>query len=98
MAKTPDWMDVEMEKADVIIIDIGYVTDQSARDRADELFALGIGKRNLISAPSTGDPRIHMHIPKSKKDKVFSALPISDKKTWFGATHSYHSKEAGAVA
>ncbi len=91
--KVPDWMDVEMQKADVIIIDIGYATDEPARKRADEIFALGIGRKNLVWGPSTGDPRIHLHIPKIKKAKVFSALPISDKKTWFGATHSYHAKE-----
>lgn len=86
-----DWMDVEMDKKeDVMIIDIGYVTDESARNRADEIFALGVGKKNLIWGPSTGDPRIHMTIPKTKREKVMSSLPISNKKTWFGATHSYH--------
>ena len=80
-----------MHKADVMIIDIGYVTDESARNRADELFALGISKKNLVWGPSTGDPRIHICIPKSKIKKVLGALPISDKKTWFGATHSYHA-------
>ncbi|HEG44076.1 MAG TPA: hypothetical protein ENH94_08510 [Phycisphaerales bacterium] len=88
--KTPDWMDVEMDKADVMIIDIGYVTEQSSRDRADKIFALGIGKKNLVWGPSTGGPRIHIHIPKSKRKKVLVTLPISDKVTWFGATHSYH--------
>lgn len=96
MSKVPSWMDAEpLDGSDVsvIIIDIGYVTDESARNRADEIFALGVGKKNLIWGPSTGDPRIHLHIPKTKKDKVFAALPITDKKTWFGATHSYHEQE-----
>ena len=85
-------MDVEMsEKVDVAIVDIGYVTEESARNRADEFFALGIGKKNLIWGPSTGPPRIHIHIPKSKVDKIMKALPIQAKKTWFGATHSYLS-------
>ena len=85
-----NWMDAEMtEKPDVVIVDIGYVTDESARDRADKMFALGIGKKNLIWGPSTGAPRIHMHIPKSKVTKVMETLPIQAKKTWFGATHSW---------
>jgi len=86
-----DWMDVEMDKKkDVMIIDIGYVNDESARNRADEIFALGVSKKNLVWGPSTGGPRIHVAIPKTKREKVMSSLPISDKKTWFGATHSYH--------
>lgn len=91
-SKVPNWMDAEPlddSEVDVIIIDIGYVTDESARNRADEIFALGVGKKNLVWGQSTGDRRIHIHIPKTKRDKVFSTLPISDKKTWFGATHSY---------
>lgn len=84
-----NWMDVEMFKKDVVIVDIGYVTDESARNRADKIFALGIGKKNLVWGPSTGQPRIHMHIPKSKVSKIMKALPIQAKKTWFGATHSY---------
>jgi len=85
-----DWMDVEMAKSpDVMIVDIGYVNDKEARGRADEIFALGIGKKNLIWGPSTASPRIHIHIPKSKITKIMEALPIQKKKTWFGATHSY---------
>lgn len=87
---TPNWMNVEIHKDDSMIIDIGYVTDEKARDRADELFAIGVGKKNLVWGPSTGDPRIHMFIPKTKRAKVLSKFPISEKKTWFGATHSYH--------
>ena len=87
-----NWMDVEMpKKTDVVIVDIGYVTDESARNRADKIFALGVSTRNLIWGPSTGDPRIHMYIPKTKVAKIMSALPIQAKKTWFGATHSYLS-------
>ena len=98
-SKVPDWMDAEPLDGcdvDVIIVDIGYVKDEAARNRADEIFALGVGKKNLIRGPSTAGGRIHMHIPKTKKKKVFSALPISDKKTWFGATHSYHAVPANA--
>lgn len=87
-----DWMDVEMsKKVDVVIVDIGYVTDESARNRADKLFAAGIGKNNLICGPSTGVSRLHMNIPKSKVAKIMADFPITAKKTWFGATHSYLS-------
>ena len=87
-----NWLDVEAVKdKDVVIIDCGYVTSQTARDRADAIFALGVGRSNMVWGPSTGDPRIHINIPKRKVEKVMAALPISDKKTWFGATHSYLS-------
>ena len=89
MAKK-NWMDVEMDKdKDVVIIDCGYVTSQTARDHADAIFALGVSRSNLVWAPSTGDPRIHINIPKTKVKKVMAELPISDKKTYFGATHNY---------
>ncbi len=84
------WMDVEMHKKEIVVIDCGYLSEQGARDRADEIMALGVGKGNLASGPTAGrDPRIHIHIPPSKVKKVMEALPISNKKTWFGATHSY---------
>ena len=86
-----NWMDVEMDKKDIMIIDCGYVTDKDARNRADEIFDMGIGKKNLRWGASTGDPRIHIYIPKTKVKKILIALPISNKKTWFGATHSYLS-------
>ncbi len=84
------WMDVEMDKdKDVVIIDCGYVTSQTSRDHADAIFALGVSRSNIVWGPSTGDPRIHINIPRMKVKKVMEALPISDKKTYFGATHSY---------
>lgn len=89
MAKRDTWMDVEVDKADIIVVDCGYVSEQSARDRADAIFALGVSKSNLVWGPSTGVPRIHVKIPKSKVAKVMAALPISDEKTWYGATHSF---------
>ena len=86
--KTPNWLDAETGK-DVMIIDIGYVTDEAARNRTDKLFAFGIGKKNLVWGPSTGNPRIHLNIPKSKRKAILAAFPIKTKATWFGATHSY---------
>lgn len=83
-----EWLQVESGK-DVMIIDIGYVNDESARNRADKLFGAGIGKKNLVWGPSTGQPRIHIIIPKSKREKILNDFPIQSKKTWFGATHSY---------
>ena len=89
MAKK-NWMDVEIDKnPDVVIIDCGYVTSQKARDHADAIFALGVSKKNLVWGASTGIARIHINIPQTKVKKIMAALPISDKKTWFGATHSY---------
>jgi len=88
------WMRVEMDKEDIVVIDCGFVSEQAARDRADEVFALGIGRANLAWGPTAGrDPRIHIYIPPSKVKKIMAALPISDKKTWFGATHNYLNKD-----
>ena len=84
-----NWMDVEIDEKDIIIVDVGYINDESARNRADKIFALGVGKKNLIWGPSTGAPRIHIHIPKTKVPKIMKALPIKSQKTWFGATHSF---------
>ena len=84
-----NWMDVEMDKKDIVIVDVGYVNNESARNRADKIFALGVGKKNLIWGPSTGNLRIHIYIPKTKVPKIMDALPIKSKKTWFGATHSF---------
>ena len=74
---------------DLVIVDCGYVTDESARSRADRIFGLGISRRNLIWGASTMALRIHIRLPKTKIEQVMEALPISDKKTWFGATHSF---------
>ncbi len=85
-----NWLNVEMDTdKEVVIIDCGYVKSQTARDHADAIFALGVSKSNLIWGPSTAGGRIHINIPKTKVKKIMAALPISDKKTWFGATHSY---------
>ena len=91
-----DWMDIEMDKnPDVMIIDLGYINNQSARDRADALFAFGIGKRNIIWGPTTGEPRIHINIPKQKQTAVLQKFPVIKKKTWFGANYSWLTKTKG---
>ena len=93
MAKKTNWMDVEMaDKPNVVVVDIGYLNDETARNRAYEIFALGVGRQNLIWGPSTGQMRIHIAIPKTKFTKVMAALPIQAEKTWFGSTHRYHAK------
>jgi len=82
-------MRVEMDKEDIVVVDCGYVSEQGARDRADQIFALGVAKRNLHWGPSTKGDRIHILIPKTKVAKIMSALPIETGKLWFGATHNY---------
>ena len=84
---------VEIDKADIVVVDCGYVSEQGARDRADQIFTLGVGRSNLSWGPSTKGGRIHILIPKSKVKRVMSALPISDRKTWYGATHSFLSNK-----
>ncbi len=89
MYKGQLWMETEVFKKDIVVVDCGYVTEQAARDRADAIFALGVSKKNLDWLPSTGDPRIGIRIPPSKVKKILAALPIRQKKGWFGATHSF---------
>ena len=86
-----EFMEVEGDKdADCMIIDIGFVTDEAARNRADQLIAAGIGRQNLIWGPSDGDPRIHLRIPATKRKKILEEFPgIKNKKTWFGANYSW---------
>jgi hypothetical protein len=84
------WMRVEMDKEkDIVVVDCGYAENKDARDRADKIFSLGVSKKHLAWGPSTGGPRIHILIPQDKVDRVLKALPIENKKSWFGATHSY---------
>lgn len=82
----PLWMDVELGKQNIVVVDCGCVDDEGARNRADEIINLGIGKKNIELGPPN---RIFIKIPNTKQKKVFDALPISEEKTWFGATHSY---------
>jgi hypothetical protein len=82
-------IETEDRPTDLVIVDCGYVTDQGARARADAIFLLGISRRNLIWGASTMAPRICIRLPKTKIKQAMEALPISDKKTWFGATHSF---------
>lgn len=85
----PDfWMDVEMDKADVMVVDCGYLNDKKARDRVDELRAFGIGRANVSIELSN---RLLVKIPKAKQDAVLERFPIVAGKIYFGTTH--HFKE-----
>lgn len=88
------WMKVEMDKKNIVVVDCGYASKQESRDRADQIFALGVGKCNLAWGPTTGpDLRIHIYVPPNKVKKVLAALPIVDTKTWFGANHSFEENQ-----
>lgn len=94
---TDIWMRVEMFKEkDIVVVDCGYASEQLSRDRADKIFTLGVGKKNFEWGATSGpDPRIHILIPPTKVKKVLAALPITDRKTWFGATHSFKGEKNG---
>ena len=82
-------LEVEVKKTpSVVIVDCGYLHDKSARDRADRIFTY-VARANLVWLPTEANRRIGVLIPPKKMDKVFHALPISDHKSWFGATHSF---------
>lgn len=86
------WFEVEAEKKNIVVIDCGYINDEAARNRADRILNLGIGRRNLECGPSN---RIFVKIPKSKQSMIFKSLPIGGK-SWFGATNSYLDEEGEA--
>lgn len=85
-----EWMDVECEnKKDVMIIDLGYLGDEKARNRADRFIESEIGKKNIILFPSPGVPRIHIKIPKTKQKMILNRFSVKKIKTYFGANYSY---------
>ena len=82
----PLWFEVEAEKADVMVVDCGYLNDKAARDRVDTLRAFGIGRAN-VSVELSG--RLLVRIPKRKQAAVLEKLPIAAGKIYFGTTHHF---------
>lgn len=72
-----------------LVIDCGPLEEESARDRADLLFAFGIGKKSMFWGPSTGSPRIFFQIHKSKHNKVLESFPLVEKPWFWGSTHRF---------
>jgi hypothetical protein len=71
----------------MVLIDLGYVNDQAARDRADRLLAAGIGKRNLSLE---GFNRLFIRIPPSKVAAILAAFPEIKKGTsYWQSTHNW---------
>lgn len=93
MAKaTALWMDVEMDKADVMVVDCGYLADKAARDRADKLFAAGIGKSCM--SIELYPHRIFIKVPASKREAITRRFrSVVAGKIHFGSTHHWRQME-----
>lgn len=87
------WMSVEVYKdPNVFVLDCGYLEDQEARDRADKVFAFGVGRNNLSLELSPA--RIYISIPKSKRTSLLTAFPeIKAGKVHWGSTHHFAALE-----
>lgn len=69
-----------------VIVDLGYLENQNARDHADALMAHGIAKSRFSIE---GHNRLMVEIPKSKVAGVMEAFPIKEGSTYFGTTHHW---------
>ena len=73
----------------MVLIDIGNVNDQAARDRADKVIAAGVGKKNLSIE---GFNRIFIRIPPKKVAAILAAFPqIEQGSTYYQSTHNWLS-------
>lgn len=85
------WFEVEAEKADVMVVDCGYLNDKAARDRVDALRAFGIGQKNVSIEMSN---RLLVKIPKGKQAAVLAQFPsIVAGKVYYGTTHHFQELE-----
>ncbi|EYR81789.1 hypothetical protein [Shinella sp. DD12] len=69
-----------------VIVDLGYLENQDARDHADALMAHGIAKSRFSIE---GHNRLMVEIPQSKVPGVMEAFPIKEGSTYFGTTHHW---------
>ena len=90
----PFWELVEMERVPgIIVVDCGYANDQDARDRADALLAVGVGKRNLQVFGGLGG-RILIRIPPRIWPRIRAAFPIVAGRAYYGSTHHWEPPTA----
>lgn len=68
------------------LIDLGYIRDRAARDRADALVAHGISRRNLSIE---GHGRLLMKCPKRKTKSALEKFPIVKGSTYWQCTHHW---------
>lgn len=77
-----------------ILVDLGYLSEQAARDRADKLFTK-LSKTNLRIV---GASRIVIRVPPNKLAAVLAAFPeITTKQTYSWCSHSWVSAEGASV-
>ena len=71
----------------MMLIDLGCVNDQAARDRADRIRATGLGKKNISLE---GYDRIFVRIPPKKVVAILAAFPaIKEGATYYQSTHNW---------
>ena len=85
------WLDNAMEAGKHILVDMGYMGSQNARDRTDDVIAF-IGKthKGQKNVEILAYNRITIRIPPGKLDAVLEKFPaISGKQTYSWCTHSW---------
>jgi hypothetical protein len=90
------WMENAMEPAKHTLVDLGYVTDKSARDRADRLRE-HLGHRNF---QLVGSNRLVVRVPADKVPAImkrFRAIrPAAERPGYCWCTHTWlESQKAG---
>jgi hypothetical protein len=77
-----------------VLVDLGYVSARSARDRADRLLKL-VGRKNLELA---GAGRLLIRIPPPKVARVLAAFPeitpAAERPGYCWTTHSWFDQES----
>ena len=82
----PLWMRNKVFGEEIVILDCGYLDELEARERAEQLRNLGIGKRNFRLELNN---RLFVHVPPIKVDRIMAALPIKEGARYWGSTHHF---------
>lgn len=90
------WMENAAEPGKHAILDLGYITVASTRERGDRVMKY-VGRANFGVA---GASRLIVVVPRSKLARLLAALPIktvSEQPGYCWTTHSWFDEAATAV-
>ena len=77
---------------EMLLVDLGYVNDRRARDRADAIRAFGIGRQNFSIE---GNARLMFRVPPTKARRLFDEFPIVPGSTYWRSTHHWRGLADG---
>lgn len=69
-----------------VLVDMGSVDDQRARDNADALIAAGVSRKNISIE---GNRRLLVKLPPKKAAGILSRFPIVAGATYWQCTHHW---------